>query len=262
MELISSVPITKAEQYAPDSIRVSQEVYFTFSAKVDERALFRKVNSQLGRLEGSLEIDWPQLEKVREAAAGFLLDIEAREETQRRVDWLERLYRVKEQSESIRSPKQARQLLAMLASVQQCPLKKVISEKLLVFEQVEQKSLMERALKEAGEEFINLGKIGRQFVITRMGKDDNIEQVRKFSQELEHSVEALKELKSAEKMIKALHHLPLKSFPELPVAQKAAIAESLINSGNWNGLADLDRRIAKIVRVPGTHTIPAQLLEA
>lgn len=107
---------------------------------------------------------------------------------------------------------------------------------------------MDRVLKQVEDEFVNLGKAGREYVVAQIGKDTTIEKIRKLTQALEQSVEKLKGIGSAEKLSQALEDLPFKIFEELTSNEKLTMAERLLKKGVPSGFATLDWKIKQEVQ--------------
>jgi len=257
----SSLPFSEAELV--NEVATSIEgVRFTFHENKDEHKIYNDINKRLGVLETSLEMDVEELTSIHKATDSFRIAIDEKEEVLLRVNWLRRLYEVKEVVQSVGAKEYAERLRTMIASVQTCPMKNELMDELnslvasLPSEQIEQvqlspeQGLMAKAIEEAGEAFINLGKVGREFVVSdalkQFDKKETIEAVREHTKALEQRVEALTDIKESNGLISQLESLPIPSFNALPTERNGRIAETLIENNKWNGLASLDRMIAHL----------------
>lgn len=265
MDFISPKLTVKADKAVTgtDVKSGDEEVFFTASEQYDEAVLYEELNRRLKALEKSLEEDSHELESIRQKAAAFRLYVEEHNEVLTRIEWLERLYRAKECLEREAAPDEAARLLVELAPVQSSPMKNALLEKLSAVRSEAQSIVMEKAMVEAGEVFVNLGKYGRQWVLEQVGTDGTMDEVRKSAAELETSVEELNGAEDSVELQNRLDQLPLHSFHELSSVQKAAVAKQLLSSNsNWGGLAALEREIGHWVKkAAGKETIEAADLE-
>ncbi|KAB7706671.1 hypothetical protein F9802_10790 [Bacillus aerolatus] len=257
----SSLPSSEAEAFKESPVS-TENIYFTFEENIDEQILYRKLNERLSALESSVKTNNQELAFIHQAAGSFKMALEEKEEVIIRIDWLRRLYEAKEAISSVDTKEEADYLRRLIASVQTCPMKNELVEKIDSLEQslpsgmqapVElsrHQKLMEKAIREAGDVFINLGKTGREHVITgvleRFGNQANVERVKEQSATLEESVKSLLEVKGSAELISRLEQLPLASFSELSIGRKKALAERLLKNGNWDGLASIDRMIVRL----------------
>lgn len=259
----SSLPFSEAELVSEVAVSI-EGVRFTFHENQDERKIYNDLNKRLGVLETSLEMDNEELASIHQATDSFKVAIDDKEEVLLRIDWLRRLYEVKEVIQSVDTKEYAERLRTMIASVQTCPMKNELMDELnsliasIPSEQVGQEQmsleqeLMEKAIEEAGDVFINLGKAGREFVIEGVIKQSvkkaTVEDVKENTIALEQRVESLADLKGQEELIHQLESLPIASFSPLSNERKARIAEKLLEMKNWNGLATLERVILQMDR--------------
>lgn len=192
----------------------------------------------------------------------FQILLDEKEELMLRIDWLHRLYRIKEEVNQVHTIEKVKELRRTLSSVQTCPLKKQLLTELQSIENTfpEEKphvtregELMEKAITEIGADFINLGKAGREYVIKEVmktnGEERTMEQIRNATTTLESNVTALKECHTKEELLSKLETLPLPSFSSLRGDRKEAIAERLLDNKTWNGLHSLERIIQHLNRI-------------
>lgn len=263
MDFISGKLAVTARQDAAgeEAVIMDEQVYFTASEQQDEAALYADLHSRLGKLEASVVVDSEGLDKIREAAAGFRLSLEEWNEIKLRIDWLERLYNVSEELEGDVSPLEASQLLSSLAPVQACPLKAELMAKLQTMTSDSIEDAMQRALAEAGDDFVNLGSVGREFVLAKAGED--VERIRELSRELESVVSELSNVETAALLVGKMETLPLQSLQQLSSDHKITVAGKLLEQHDWNGLAALDRSIGKLVhQLDEEQSVSKETLEA
>ncbi|MEC2071343.1 hypothetical protein [Alkalihalophilus marmarensis] len=260
---LTSTPASQAQQLHKKSLS-SSDLQFTYTGCIDETALYDDINRKLIELEKSLEIDNVELETIKVLASEFKVSTEFKEEILMRIDWLERLYKAKEEIGSIDTLEKAKQLRRLISPVQTCPMKQQLmtliaeleqslSEAHLVPSEIQSEHrLMEESLEEAGDVFLNLGKVGRESVIadviSRFGENTSIDIITEMAEELEQRVKALSEEENHNELLVELEQLPLKSFAELTKGRKASIVKNLIKQSKWSGLAALDRQIAQLDR--------------
>lgn len=242
--------IAKTKDLVNPSEIVDEPVYFTATEHQDEKELFKTLNGRLAKLEASLAMDQQELESIRQTLAGFRLHFEEQKEIKLRVEWIKRLYEVYGTFESVKAmgAKEINENLWKLRSVQSCPLKNELIAKLKVLDKELKDDSMIMALQEAGEEFKNLGKTGREFILYEVEEEASMEVIRKLSMELEVSVRRLKSLKTIEELLHHLEKIPLKSYQNLTFERKRVVAEHLLIHKEWNGLASLDHSIEQIRR--------------
>lgn len=257
----SSLPSSEAELL--NEINASTKgVRFTFTGSIDESNLYNDINKRLSILETSLEIDKEELNAIQQENDNFRASIEEKEEVMLRIDWLRRLYEVKEAIQSVETKEHAEQLRTKIASVQTCPMKNELLAKLdslvksLPSEQTEQpqlspeQELMEKAIVEAGDAFINLGRAGREYVINdllkKLGGDVPVASIQEAVSALEEQVARLAGIDDVEELQTQLETLPLSNYSRLSSERKQTVAEKLIENRQWKGLASLDRLIHQL----------------
>lgn len=260
---MTNLPSTVAE---PINANVDPETYFahfrfTFTTFVDEKQLYREINDGLIALETSTTVDNTRLEILMKLAEQFQSESEWKEEAFIRIDWLQRLYKAEAELGGVDSKEELRKLRNLIAPVRSCPLKSKLLEKINDLESsmpaksfskkpTKLELFMEEALKEAGDEFVNLGKNGRKYVITEVlkqaGDHVNTAQVKILASQLEQRVLSLLEVTDRAEMIAKLEQLPLSNFSNLEMKRKERIADLLIEKKGWTGLLSLDREIAQL----------------
>lgn len=254
-----SVPYSKAQQLT--DISLSKGYTFTYTAFVeDKKQLYKDINKRLIILETSLNKDNEELESIYSWATELLN--EEREEVFLRLNWLKQLYKIKDEIEFVDTKEKVNQLRRSISTVQTCPMKKQIMSELDELEQLlpeeeltpndmsTEQLLMEKSIEEAGEVFINLGKSGREFVISNVlkqnGENATIESIRESSFTLENRIKKLIEIDDLKEFIDLLEQLPIRSFSSLNGKVKKNIAKQLIEVKGWNGFASLERRIEQL----------------
>lgn len=257
----SSLPSSEAEPLNEINVP-TKGVRFTFTGSIDESNLYNDINKRLSILETSLEIDKEELNAIQQENDNFRVSIDEKEEVMLRIDWLRRLYEVKEVIQSVETKEHAEQLRRKITSVQTCPLKNELMATLeslaqsLPSEQTEQsqlspeQELMEKAIVEAGDAFINLGRAGREYVVTKVieefGKDVPVASIQEAVSALEEQVARLAGIDDVEELQTQLETLPLSNYSRLSSERKQTVAEKLIENRQWKGLASLDRLIHQL----------------
>lgn len=257
---INALPSTIAEPLSIARLTL-EEVTLTYTENKDEEKLYKELSHRLIELERSLEVNKEELQLISELANSFQTSIDEKEEILLRIDWLNRLYRVKEEVTEIYTNEKAKQLRRLLSPVQTCPLKKQLMEQIDILEKslpeekipvTQEQQLMERAIEEIGADFINLGKAGRDFVISEVleqfGDNATMENVKTSTLALEQRVKDLLTVNDPTKLLNQLENLPLKLFSEFKNDRKEAIVNRLMQHKKWNGLAALDRIIVQLNR--------------
>lgn len=258
---IDSLPSSKAVPVNGISL-TNKDFEFTYTASVDEKKLYKDISMRLIALEKSQDVNKKELEAINHMVEGFQIAIDEKEEILLRIDWLHRLYKVKEEIEFVDTKEKVYALQTVIATVQTCPMKNELMAELNSLEQslpsgVEdsemlssEQLLMEKAIEEAGDVFINLGKAGREFVIAdvlnQFGDDSSIANVKECAIALEKRVESLSEVSERIELITHLEQLPLPTFTVLEAERKEKIMDHLIETSKWNGLTSLDRNIAQL----------------
>ncbi|MCM3761016.1 hypothetical protein M3212_09490 [Alkalihalobacillus oceani] len=258
----TTLPSTVAESVDEIEI-VIDDCVLSFTENRNEKLLYDELNKRLLELERSVDILQSKLEMIQSKAEEFQIAVEEKEEILLRIDWLHRLYEAKEQLEKVDTKEKAKQLRRSISGVQTCPLKKQLMNEIKTIEaslpsekksepSMEEKT-MERAIQHAGKDFINLGRAGREYVIQQVlaneGEKIEIEQIKQVTVQVEKQVETLKEVDDLSEMISQLMQLPLPLFPKFEADRQKAIAERLLESKLWNGLATLERMIKHLDRL-------------
>ncbi|ELK38947.1 succinate dehydrogenase/fumarate reductase, flavoprotein subunit [Brevibacillus agri BAB-2500] len=233
---------------------------FTFIAFVDDEQLFTDINTELKKLETSTDVNIIELEKIIKLSEHFQRVEEWKEEVLLRIDWLQRLYKAKDEVGLVDTKEKLMQLREVVAPVQTCPLKnQLLAEidsleasmpKEAIKEPTEFELLMENAMNEVGDVFINLGKTGREYVIAKVLKHEGDQatpvHVQTLAGHVEQRVLTLTEVSDLTKMIAELDQLPLSAFSALHEVKKERVAEALIQEKGWTGLFSLERKIKQI----------------
>lgn len=243
-----------------EALYTNTNLEFTSTESVDEQAIYDEMNKRLGQLETSLEVDLPALAEIQEDVQNFRVRYEEKEEIELRIDWLERLYKAKGQIAELKLKEEAEDLLRFISSVQTCPLKgeleKLLQEVKATLPASEstvtpEEAMMERAITEVGDDFINLGAAGRTAVIASIGKFGeqlDKEQIRAQTRELENQADQLKDTATASELAEQLNDLPLASWEGLDLERREIISRQLFGQKDWHGLAALDRSIHQLNR--------------
>lgn len=261
---LSNLPASEAERVDKASLKLDG-VYFTFVEANDERVLFSLINEKLMGLETSLDINRDELVSIKQAAEGFRMALEEKEEVALRLEWLDRLYEVKDIIPMVTSKESAEKLLRKISSAQTSPMKNKLvaeldglinslpSEQREPLKQSQKDILMEKAIEEAGDAFINLGRTGRESVISEVfqqfGKKATIEAVQEHTENLEVRVKNLSVITGQTELIQQLNNLQMTSFSNLSIKRKEQIVERLLETGKWSGIAPLESFIVQLDRL-------------
>lgn len=239
------------------------EFYYTAYEGRDENEIYDLLNKSLTKLETAITLHEEDLVAIETAVQDIVMSIELKEEVLLRIDWMKRLYEAQQGLSTISTVNEAQQLRSLIASVQTCPLKGRLSDELTEIiaaspnesKQVEKDTfdqLMEHAINQAGEEFINLGLAGREQIVeellTKDGPKASIESIQEATANLEQKVTKLHGITHFEDMKRKLEDLPLPSFTQLAEERKDLVASKLIEGSTWQGLASLDRMIHQLNR--------------
>lgn len=247
-----------------EDMQVAKDFHtFTFTGYMNEKTLYTDISTKLHTLETSLDADHEELDTIICLAEQLQFAHEEKEEVITRINWLQRLYKAKVDIRSVDTNEKLKQLRNLISPVQTCPLKKQLLDEMDRLEASLQDAepsarkepivmelLMEKAFGEAGDMFINLGKAGREYVVSEVwkqhGDEANIDHVRKCASQLEERVNTLTDLKDRNELIAELDQLPLIVYSSLDAVRKERIAERLMNEKEWAGLYSLDRRIKQV----------------
>lgn len=240
---------------------VSEGFYYTVTASQDETPIYQKLNERLTRLETSTDVQVEELQAIEKASTELIINVEAKGEIELRIDWLKRLYDVKDALHTVSTYAETKRLRAKLSPVQTCPLK---SELLTALDRLAEsipaetepafssanERVMEFAIEQAGDGFINLGKAGREHVVKdvlkEFGEDVPVASIQEAVSALERQVAGLAEIEDAKTLQKQLETLPLPSYAVLSTERKQMVAEQLMQSRQRKGLASLSRLIHQL----------------
>jgi len=256
----TSLPSSMAKPL--NELDLSEEyIKYTFTEFIDEAKLHTEINTELKKLETSTDVNNIELEKIIRLSEQFQGEQEWKEEALLRIDWLQRLYKAKAEVGLVDTKDKLKQLREVVAPVQTCPLKNQLltefdsleasmPEEATSKEPTEFELLMENAMNEVGDLFINLGKTGREYVIAEVLKHEGDQattaHVHTLAGQVEHRVLALTEITDRRKVMAELDQLPLSVFSSLDEVKKERAAEALIQEKGWTGLFSLERRITQI----------------
>lgn len=226
---------------------------------MDEDQLYKDLNTRLLTLEIAITIDEKSLQLIIQDAKGLRFSVGEKEEVLMRIDWLKRLEQVQENLGDVQTKEEAQKQMRLILSCQTSPLKNQLtiqldqlieslpSESNETIQVSAEESLMEKAIEEAGNAFINLGRSGRDFIIVdvirQFGEKATIEAIIEHTVQLEQCVVSLADVKGKAELIRKLESLPIASFSTMPAERKAEIGERLLEANQWSGLATLERMI-------------------
>ncbi|PID02457.1 hypothetical protein CSV67_09145 [Sporosarcina sp. P2] len=240
---------------------VSEGFYYTVTPSRDEAAIYQELNERLTKLETSIDVQIEELQEIEKASTELIINVEAKGEVELRIDWLKRLCDVKEALPFVSSYTEAKRLRTMLSPVQTCPMKSELLKALdglVVSLPDETESIllsardkvMEVAIEQSGEDFVNLGKAGREYVINdllkKFGDVVPMHAIQEAVLLLENQVVDLTEIEDTQTLQLQLVTLPLFSYLRLSSERKQVVAEELIENRKWKGLASLDRLIHQL----------------
>ncbi|ADC49270.1 hypothetical protein BpOF4_06040 [Alkalihalophilus pseudofirmus OF4] len=90
--------------------------------------------------------------------------------------------------------------------------------------------------------FINLGITGRHAVLEKvLDGDGKVETAVNKAEELEASVQAVKQHKTIDSLRNALEVLLLQKLATIPAEYGEEVLQKLVDNSNWNGLFQLER---------------------
>lgn len=242
-----------------DALLADKKFNYTSIAVSDEMALYNAINVRLIELEKALEIDTAVLQSIIEDTSKMMIQLDEKEELLLRINWLERLLKVEQEIDDVETYDQANELHRYIFNCQTSPLKKQLQDRLEellatlpqeVIEKTDAEILMEKAIENAGDDFINLGKAGREHVINdlleKFGEDVPVASIQEAVSALEHEVNALSEIEDVQGLQDQLETLPLSNYPRLSLERKQIVVEQLIENRQWKGLSSLDRLVRQL----------------
>lgn len=242
-----------------DALLADKKFNYTSMAVSDEMALYNAINVRLIELEKALEIDTAVLQSIIEDTSKMMIQLDEKEELLLRINWLERLLKVEQEIDDVETYDQANELHRYIFNCQTSPLKKQLQDRLEellatlpqeVIEKTDAEILMEKAIENAGDDFINLGKAGREHVINdlleKFGEDVPVASIQEAVSALEHEVNALSEIEDVQGLQDQLETLPLSNYPRLSLERKQIVVEQLIENRQWKGLSSLDRLVRQL----------------
>lgn len=256
MYTYSMLPARHAEVVI-EPLGVDETLKYTSTESMDEDQLYKDLNTRLLTLEIALIIDEESLQLILHDAKGLRFSVGEKEEVLMRIVWLKRLEQVQQNLIDVQTKEEAQKQMGIISSCQTSPLKNQLTTQLVqLIKSLPSKSnetiqisaedkLMEKAIVEAGDIFINLGKSGRDFVIAEVlqqfGEKSTVEAIQEHTVQLEQRVVSLADVKGRSGLIQQLESLPIKLFSTLSVERKVEIAERLLEVNQWTGLAKLER---------------------
>lgn len=233
--------------------------YYTSTAVSDEIALYNDLNARLIDLEMALEINADALQAITEDTSKMVIRWDEKEELLLRINWLNRLHKVQQEINDVTTYEHVKKLRSHISSCQTSPLKKQLQDRLddllarlpqEVIEKTATEKLMELAIEQAGDDFINLGKAGREYVVKdslkKFGEDVPVASIQEAVSALECQVDSLAEIEDVQTLQNQLEALPLSNYPHLTAERKQTVAEQLVENKQWKGLASLDRLIHRL----------------
>ncbi|WP_067730234.1 hypothetical protein [Oceanobacillus damuensis] len=259
----STLPSSVATKEITEFPTEDDKYYVTYTAKIDEQKLYNELSNRLGTLELSLNINIKELNDIEILVNDIHISIDLKDELLFRINWVNKLYLAKEKIAFIDSMDKAKEVNRLITPVQICPLKTSIMKELDTFvkslsdeytapEMSPEQNLMAKSIEEAGNEFINLGKTGREYVVAEViDKYHNgatVEAVKEKTTALEDSIKELTDRKDKKVLLETLKKIPLVNFATIPTERIDIILDQLIQSEPWNGLASLDRLIKQLDR--------------
>lgn len=242
-----------------DAPLLDKNTNYTSMTVSDEIALYNDLNARLIDLEKACEIDADVLQSITDDTSKMVFRWDEKEELLLRINWLNRLSKVQEEIGDVATYDQAKKLRGHISSCQTSPLKKQLQDRLddllakLPQEEIEKtatEKLMEFAIENTGDDFINLGRAGREDIVSRLfeqfGGDVPIGKIQEEVTALEQRVARLAEIEDAHALQTQLEALPLSNYPRLSSERKQLVAEQLIDGKKWKRLASLDRLVRQL----------------
>lgn len=248
-----TLPFSQAQ--AAEEGERERRISFTAYENQDEKQLYTVLDKQLRRLENKEDIDEKQLIKLEQAAAEFMIAIEEKEDIYQRIYWLRMLFQAQEKLNTLQTKEEVSSLQFSLSEVQASPFKTKLMLELDQRAQVlptEVRSLkdqlMEKAFEQAGDDFINLGKMGRAFVIERLLAEGawSVEAIQEETKRLNELLASLRQTTDLDVFRSKIEQLPLSSYKSLSTEQQEELLNKLIKEADWTDLLVLDYTIARI----------------
>lgn len=264
MSNYSILPASHAEAVIMPLV-IDKTINYTFIESIDETELYKDLDKRLMKLEIVLTIDEETLLQLIHDSKEFRFLVEEKEEILMRIDWLKRLGQVQQSLSDVQTKEEAQKQMRLISSCQTSPLKNQLttqldhliqslsSESNETIQASEDEKLMEKAIEEAGDAFINLASSGREYVISdviqQYGDKATIKAIQEHTVVLEQRVVSLADVKGQAELIQQLERLQMASFSSLSIKRKEQIAERLLEVGKWSGIASLERLILQLNRL-------------
>lgn len=238
-----------------------RNINYTSMTVSDEMVLYNDLNNRLMHLEKDLEIDPVVFQRIQEDTSKILFRWDEKEELLLRISWLSRLSAVQKEMADVTTYEQVRRLRFQLASCPTSPLKKQLQESLdellVAFPQQEiektpEEIVMEFAVENAGDDFINLGKAGRKYVVNelleKLGSNVPVDAIQEAVAQLEARVNRLIDLEDIETLDEQLRALPLPNYLALSNERAKLVGERLLEDKKWENLFTLHLLILRLDR--------------
>lgn len=190
-----------------DALLADKKFNYTSMAVSDEMALYNTINVRLIELQKALNIDLDVLQAIIEDTSQMVFRWDEKEELLLRINWLNRLYKVQQEIDEVTTHDRAKELHSHISTCQTSPLKKQLQDRLddllstlpkEVIEKTAKEKLMEFAIEKVGDDFINLGRAGREYVINdllkKLGEDVPVASIQETVSTLEEQVARLAEI--------------------------------------------------------------------
>lgn len=239
-----------------------------FTSHKNKQLVDKALNESLVKLENSTDMHKEELKMIDEETAKYPSAVEEQLDIRQRIGWLHSLYKAKEEIEFIQTKEEASALLLSLTPVQNCPMKLELIKKLEslamsltseVDESIEER-LMNQALEEAGDDFINMGSNGRAFIIKEVLQTEalnpTITNIKAQTAKLALNVERLQSISDKAEFHNLLTKLPLASWTKISADHQDEVISQLMLEGGWDSLMALEQTINRLYQSTVRAEIP------
>ncbi len=251
-----SLPSSKAQD-VDELFEYKEGIRFTAYKNEDENTFYQSLDQQLRMLENENKIETEKLTVIEQAANELTFAIEEKEDMLRRIKWLWLLHETRGGLNALQTREEVSTVKYALSEVQASPLKTQLmteldqlAQSLPTKERSFKDQLMEMAFEQAGEDFINLGKVGRTFIIERLLAEGSttVEAIQIETDRLNEIVASLCATTDAAEFLAQIEQLPLTSYAKILPHRREALIHRLMKENDWHDLLALDHKISQIDR--------------
>lgn len=234
---------------------------FTSEWAINEDNIYKALNERLMLIERSLNPSIEEIGKVESDSQQIQLLVDERHNLSLRIKGVRSLLVAKEQMSKFRFSNEVKAMIQSISFVSDSPLKQEIGDHLQIlseqlpedkqdFHETPIARLMNIAIEEAGNDFINHGKNGREYIVNKvfleLGKDASPRAIQLEAQNLKNDIEKLFGLDSSIEVLNCMIRLPLKNYHNLTLSMQEEIAKRIQTKEKVAELFSLEMLIENI----------------